>query len=99
MPNQRPTRKQPQTKPPASPPDMRLPKLGEIVFYVLSNGRSAGEIRPAIVVKTFGSDRASLVVFTTALNDQAPVAFSVNSVKVCQNPTDARHGEAFFADQ
>ena len=77
---------------------MRIPKLGETVMYVLPKGTNAGEIRPAIVVKVFGSDRVNLQVFTNGPTDYAPSLFYAPSVKVCENPADATHGQAFFAD-
>lgn len=47
---------------------------GRIVHYVLPDGRSEGEHRPAIVVKVWGADDGvcNLQVFTDYTNDYDP---------------------------
>lgn len=53
----------------------RLVKIGDIVDYVLSSGRSKGEERPAIVIRVWGTPTpehtpaAQLQVFVDNTND------------------------------
>jgi hypothetical protein len=50
------------------------PTVGRIVHYTLPDGRSAGEIRPAIVVRVWDETYRAiqLQVFTDAANDDLP---------------------------
>lgn len=43
--------------------------LGEIVHYVLSDGRSKGEHRPAIVVRDWGEGMVNIQVLPDGSND------------------------------
>ena len=45
------------------------PSIGRIVHYILSDGRSPGEHRPAIIVKIWNPDMLQLQVFTDGSND------------------------------
>lgn len=47
------------------------PTPGRIVRYVLSDGRAAGESRPAIIVRVFDptDTKVQLQVFTDGMND------------------------------
>jgi hypothetical protein len=50
----------------------RVPKLGDIVDYVLGEGQHPGEKRPAIIVRVWGDTPESYVnlqVFTDGVND------------------------------
>ncbi len=47
-------------------------KVGDMVLYVLPEGTSPGEVRPAVVVRTWSDDPGNLVnlqVFTDGVND------------------------------
>lgn len=50
------------------------PTIGRIVHYTLPDGRSAGEVRPAIVVRVWDESHKSiqLQVFTDDSNDGLP---------------------------
>lgn len=51
---------------------MFAPKVGDYVGYTLEDGRSIGEVRPAMIVRTWGSEPTSavqLVVFVDGTND------------------------------
>jgi len=49
---------------------------GQIVHYVLPDGASKGEHRPAVIVKVWDAHRAqgtvNMLVFTDCLNDVSP---------------------------
>lgn len=45
------------------------PSVGRIVHYVLPNGPSRGEIRPAMVVRIWAPDSINLQVFTDSDQD------------------------------
>jgi hypothetical protein len=45
------------------------PSIGRIVHYVLPDGRSKGEHRPAIIVKVWEDNSVQLTVFTDWSND------------------------------
>lgn len=47
----------------------RTPKIGDDVLYVLSSGRSKGEVRPGKVVRVWNAATVNLIVFTDATND------------------------------
>lgn len=50
----------------------KTPVIGDMVNYVLPTGRNKGAIRPAIIVRTWGSSPQSAVqlqVFTDGTND------------------------------
>lgn len=49
--------------------EQRKVSIGSIVNYVLPDGRSAGEIRPAIVVRKWSDTCVNLQVFTDGDND------------------------------
>jgi hypothetical protein len=62
-----------------------IPTVGRIVHYVLPHGRSAGQHRPAIIVRVWGEDQVAvgalpesalgtvqLQVFTDQDNDEMP---------------------------
>lgn len=62
--------------------------VGRIVLYTLREGRSSGEVRPAIVVRVWGSDHPSvqLQVFTDSdkngqYNDGLPPVMWATSVE------------------
>ncbi|HEX3640195.1 MAG TPA: hypothetical protein VHV10_02775 [Ktedonobacteraceae bacterium] len=49
-----------------------VPKVGDMVLYVLPDGSYPGEIRPAVIVKVWGDQPDSYVnlqVFTDSMND------------------------------
>lgn len=52
---------------------MQAPKVGEIVHYVMPDGRNPGEDRPAIVVRVWdaASPTIQLQVFTDGTNDSS----------------------------
>lgn len=48
---------------------LQLPSIRSIVHYVLRDGRSKGEHRPAIIVKIWSTEMVQLQVFTDSTND------------------------------
>lgn len=61
---------------------------GRIVHYVLDRGSSAGQCRPAIVVKIWSQAQGSvqLQVFTDADNDSLPAVLWATSVTYSEDP-------------
>lgn len=62
----------------------QIPTVGRIVHYVMSDGRSAGDHRPAIIVRVWGEEQVAsgqlpesalgtvqLQVFTDGTNDES----------------------------
>lgn len=46
-----------------------MPRVGDIVNYVLPTGPNSGEIRPAIVVRVWNEHSVNLQVFIDSSND------------------------------
>lgn len=69
---------------------MMTPTIGDRVHYVLNEGRSLGEHRPAIIVRVWGDREDSLVnlqVITDDINDKLPPMVWKTSVKQSDDPT------------
>ncbi len=80
---------------PETPPiTVRNSKVGDIVNYVLPTGRNKGEIRPAIIVRKWGTSPESAVqlqVFTDGTNDyHEPNQHGSNGIMWA---TSVRHNE------
>ena len=65
-------------------------KVGDIVLYVLDEGRSRSETRPAFVVRVWADGLANLQVFTdngqnTEYNDNLPCPLWKTSIKYDPN--------------
>lgn len=43
--------------------------VGAEIFYILASGPSAGERRPAVIVKDWGDNKVNVQVFTDSSND------------------------------
>ena len=69
----------------------QTPSLGRMVHYVLPDGPNAGEHRPAVIVRVWGSDAVNLQVFMDGGNDGAPYLAAgllwATSVKRSDTPT------------
>jgi hypothetical protein len=50
-------------------PAPRVVKAGDQVLYVLDQGRSAGQVRPAFVVRAWNDVYVNLMVLTDCTND------------------------------
>lgn len=61
---------------------MRPPHVGAQVSYVLSSGRSKGEVRPAFIVRDWATPdgRVNLQVLTDATNDFALSEIGSNGI-------------------
>lgn len=47
----------------------QVPSVGRIVHYVLPDGRSKGEVRPAIIIRVWSQTCVNLQVFIDHTND------------------------------
>lgn len=69
----------------------QTPTPGRIVNYVLEKGPRTGEIRPAIIVRTYGETTVQLAVFTDGQyeaggNDKLPNPYWVTSACYSETP-------------
>lgn len=79
---------------------VRAPKLGDIVLYRASQGRSAGEKRPAIVVIVHSADVLSLHVFDAGIRDSGAEYQSLSYPNfVNQVPRGKERGEWSWPDE
>lgn len=54
-------------------PEIQTATVGRIVHYTLPAGRSAGQIRPGVIVRVWGPECVNLQVFTDGDNDQLDI--------------------------
>ena len=64
----------------------QTPNIGDVVLYVLPDGRYPGEIRPALVVKVWSATQVNLQVFVDGTNDYPDYSGSVWATSVPFDP-------------
>ena len=64
----------------------RTPQIGDLVLYVLPDGKSAGQSRPAFVVQAWSGGYYNLQVFVDGTNDYPDYTGAVWATSVRFSP-------------